>query len=220
MMPKVIGIVGSPRAGGNTEQFMKIALSEIKSKGGIDTELILLKDKEIKPCIHCRVCRTGNKATCSIKDDFLPIFKKMVKADGILLGSPVYFGSAYAKLKALIERAGIISEGRNAVNEPIMKGWPHKKGLGLFRRKIGAAIVLTRRTGANFTLAELLLWFMINNFVVPGSTYWAMGLGGIKTSEGEGLSKDVAQKDIEGVETIRVLADNMAWLIKGLKGKR
>jgi multimeric flavodoxin WrbA len=101
MKPKVVGIVGSPRAGGNTEQFMKIALDEIKSKRGIDTELILLKDKEIKPCIHCRVCRTGDKATCSIKDDFLPIFKKMVKADGVLLGSPVYFGSAYSKLKAL-----------------------------------------------------------------------------------------------------------------------
>lgn len=218
MTAKVIGLVGSPRARGNTEQFMKIALDVIKSRGGIETKLILLKDKEIKPCTNCRVCRTGEKATCSIEDDFMPIFKKMVEADGVLLGSPVYFGSAYAKLKAFLERAGILSEGRNSIDEPVVKGWPFKKGLGLFRRKVGGAIVLARRTGANFTLAELTLWYLINNFIVVGSTYWTMGLGGIKTNEVEGLSKNVAEKDIEGVETIKVFADNVAWLVKKIKG--
>ena len=77
--------------------------------------------------------------------------------------------------------------------------------------------MLARRTGANFTLAELALWFLINNFIIVGSTYWTMGLGGTKKSEAKGLSKDTAEKDIEGVETIKVFADNVAWLIQKLK---
>jgi multimeric flavodoxin WrbA len=222
---KVIGIVASPRAGGNTEQLMKIALDEI-SKQGIEVELIHLRDKEIKPCNYCRSCEIehgsplpkGQFGNCAIKDDFDPVFQKMVEADGILLGCPVYFSSTPAKLKALLTRAGMLSEGREKVGGPILPGWPLKRGPGIFRRKVGGAIVVTRRAGCNFTLAELLLWFMINNMIVPGSTYWTVALSGELGREEPGeLAKNVVEIDLEGVFTIKVLAQNVAWLLKKIK---
>ncbi|MBU7034064.1 MAG: flavodoxin family protein, partial [Theionarchaea archaeon] len=104
-MPKVIGISGSERLKGNTEQFIQRALDVI-SDYGIETELITLADKKIKGgCTGCIWCR-ANRAECCIKDDFMPIWNKMYEADGIIVGSPVYWGSATAKLKAVLERAG------------------------------------------------------------------------------------------------------------------
>ena len=108
---KAIGIVGSPRKNGNTEIYTRHTLKAI-SEEGIDTEIITLAGMDIKPCNACMVCK--EKETCPIKDDVFPIYQKMKAADAVILASPVYFGSATAQIKALMDRAGYIgrSQGR------------------------------------------------------------------------------------------------------------
>ncbi len=129
---KIIGIVGSPRKGGNTETLTKIALEEAQ-KEGAETELITLADKEIRPCDGCLSCRQTGE--CRIEDDLPPILEKMLEADGIVLATPVYFGSATPLIKALIDRAGYWSRGRRVP----------------FENKVGGPIVVARRAGHDFT---------------------------------------------------------------------
>lgn len=185
----VIGIVGSPRIGGNTEILVAEALRTIAEEN-IKTELIRLADKEIKPCDACLSCRKTGE--CRIKDDFQEIFDKMMKADGIILASPVYFGSATPQIMALINRAGYISGVKGRV----------------FENKVGGPIVVARRAGQNFTLAQLLFFFLQQGMIVPGSTYWNIAFG---REKGDVLN------DEEGLRTIRSFARKMVWLIKRLK---
>lgn len=188
-MIKVIGIVGSPRFGGNTETLVKEALNTLKAEG-IEVELITLADKKVAPCEACEAC--AGLLNCQIEDDFQQIFEKMEEADGIIIGSPVYFGSATPQMMALLDRAGYVA---------IKKG----RCLG---RKVGASIAVARRAGANFTFAQLNYFFFINNMIVPGSTYWNVGYG---HKPGE------VKEDEEAFKTIRNLAKNMAWLLKKIQ---
>ncbi|MBU7032693.1 MAG: flavodoxin family protein [Theionarchaea archaeon] len=190
-MSKVIGISGG-RLKGNTDQFLQKAL-EIISESNIETELIPLADKHIEmdACSRCPSDCGTRKAVCATKDDFYGIFKKMVEADGIILGSPVYWGGIPAKLKEVLNRAGILSEGRVSAEIPVTalgraagwpenvqgRGWPETtKGPGLFSRKIGGAVAVAQRDGVLFVLSELCLWFLINDFVICSSNYWVDGL--------------------------------------------
>ena len=111
---KAIGIVGSPRKNGNTEILTKHTLKAIAEEG-LETELIRLAGLDIRPCNACMVCRQEVEKPCPIEDDLLPIYEKMKEADAIILASPVYFGSATALLKALIERTGYMSSLRRTV---------------------------------------------------------------------------------------------------------
>ena len=183
---KIIGIVGSARKGGNTEALTKIALDEIQ-KEGIETELITLADKEIKPCDACQSCRQTGE--CHIKDDLPPILKKMLDADGIILATPVYFGSATPQIKALIDRSGYSTRS---------KGRP-------FENKVGGPMVVARRAGQNFTYAQLMFFFMITGMIVPGSTYWNIAFG---------REKGEVAKDEEGIQTARNFGKKLAWLAK------
>lgn len=185
---KILAISGSPRKGGNTDTLLQEALDILKSRG-IDTEFLSLSGKTIRPCTACMACNKGPR--CSIDDDFGPIFDAMTESDGIIVGSPVYFGSATAEMVALLDRAGYVA----------------RKNGNLFSRKIGGAVTVARRVGQNFTLAQLLMWFMINGMIVPGSSYWTIAFGG-----GKG---DVAN-DTEGMQTIRDFAENVAWLCERL----
>jgi multimeric flavodoxin WrbA len=186
MCMKVVGIVGSPRQRGNTEILTRIALEEI-GKEGLKTELISLAGKKIEPCDGCRRCLKTGK--CHIKDDFEAIFAKMKKADGIILSTPVYYGAATPQVTAFISRF------YSARGKPL-------KG------KVGGPIVVARRAGHNFTLAQLMFFFMISEMIVPGSTYWNVAFG---------RSKGEVVKDEEGVRTIREFGHNVAWLIKKIK---
>jgi multimeric flavodoxin WrbA len=181
---KVIGIVGSPRPGGNTETLTRIALEEVE-KEGIETELINLAGKKIAPCDHCGACKKGK---CHIKDDFESVLKKMVKADGIILATPVYYGAATPQITSFISRFYGTS-GKQLEN------------------KVGGPIVVARRAGQNFTLAQLMFFFMIHGMIVPGSTYWNMAFG---------RSKGDVLKDKEGLRTIRTFARKLAWVVKKL----
>jgi multimeric flavodoxin WrbA len=180
---KVVGIVGSPRQGGNAEVLTRIALEEIE-KEGLETELISLADKRIKPCDGCGSCsKTGR---CHIKDDFEAIFTRMKEADGIILATPVYYGAATPQMVSLISRFYSI------------RGKP-------LRNKVGGPIVVARRAGHNFTFAQLMFFFMISEMIVPGSTYWNVAFG---------RSKGDVTKDEEGVRTIKNFGKKLAWLAK------
>ena len=152
---KVVGIVGSPRLGGNTETLTRIALDEMKKKG-LDTELITLAGKRIQPCDSCKSCvKTGK---CRLQDDFDDIFAKVKEAEGLILASPVYYGAATPQITAFISRF-YSTDGK-----PL-------------RRKVGGPIVVARRAGKNFTFAQLMFFFMIHEMIVPGSTYWNVAFG-------------------------------------------
>jgi len=189
-MVYIIGIAGSPRIKGNTEILVMEALKAAAEEGA-KTELIKLAEKEVKPCDACLSCRKTGE--CRIKDDFQEIFNKMIEADGIILASPVYFGSATPQIMALIDRVGYISGARGRV----------------FENKVGGALVVARRAGQNFTLAQLLFFFLQQGMIVPGSTYWNIAFG---REVGDVL------KDEEGLRTARNFAKKMVWLIKKIKG--
>ena len=188
---KVIGISGSPRKEGNTEIAVGLALEEI-GKQGIDTELISLAGEEIAPCRACMSCKRGPK--CAIEDDFQQIFEQIVEAEGLIVGSPVYFGSATPETMALLDRLGYVA--RNNDN--------------LLRRKVGGPIVVARRAGQNFTYAQLVFFYTINEMIVVGSTYWNIAFG---SSE-----KGTVTNDKEGMTTAWNFGKNIASLIKTLKG--
>jgi multimeric flavodoxin WrbA len=186
---KIVGIVGSPRIGGNTEYLVAETLKAME-KDDVQTELVRLSDKEIKPCDACLSCRkTGY---CWIEDDLKSIFDKMTNADGIILSSPVYFGSATPQIKALIDRAGYLSIAKGRV----------------FENKVGGAIVVARRAGHNFTLAQLLFFFLHQGMIVPGSTYWNIAFG---------REKNEVINDDEGLQTAQNFAEKMIWLIRKIK---
>ena len=189
-MVKVLGIVGSPRKNGNTEFLVSHALKAIAEEG-LETELIPLAGLEIEPCTACMACQKEER--CSIEDDLFPIYLKMKEADGIIIASPVYYGSATALVKALMERSGHISRHNG---EP-------------FSHKVGGPIVVARRAGQNFTLAQLTFWFQILGFFIPGSTYWNMAIG---------REKGEVERDEEGLRTIWNFGKNMALLIKKVRG--
>jgi multimeric flavodoxin WrbA len=188
-MIRVVGIVGSPRIGGNTELLLTEAL-KAAAEDGAETELLRLADSEVKPCDACLFCRKTGE--CRIEDDFKSIFDKMVAADGIILGSPVFFGSATPQAKALIDRAGYLSIAKGRV----------------FENKVGGPMVVARRAGQNFTLAQLLFFFLHQGMIVPGSTYWNIAFG---------REKGEVVKDEEGIQTARNFGKRIVWLIRKLK---
>lgn len=189
---KAIGIVGSPRVGGNTEIMVAHALKAIAEEG-IETELIRLAGLDIRPCTACNGCK-GVKETCTIQDDLMPIYYKMKEADAIIISSPVYYGSATGLIKSVIERAGFIGGG------------PDRR---VFAGKVGGPIVVARRAGQNFTHAQLTFWYQILGMHVAGSTYWNVGFG---------REKGDVSKDEEGMNTCWNFGKNVALLVKKLKG--
>ena len=117
---KAIGIVGSPRKNGNTEVITAHTLRAIEEEG-IGTELITLAGLDIRGCTACMACQ--KEETCPIDDDLLPIYAKMKESDAIVLASPVYYGSATALLKALMERTGFISTLNGRVFDFVVIFW-------------------------------------------------------------------------------------------------
>jgi multimeric flavodoxin WrbA len=188
---RVLGISGSPRPGGNTDTLVKHALGLLE-KEGIEGDFLSLADRPIKPCMACAGCFKEDEVRCVQED---PAFEGMIErfqaADGVLVGSPVYFGSATPQTMALLDRVGYVNRH-------------HPE---LLRRKVGAAIVVARRAGQNFTFAQLNYFFLIAEMIVPGSSYWNVAFG---------KGKGEVTGDEEGMKTIETLAANMAWLMKKL----
>ena len=186
---KVVGIVGSPRKKGNTEIIVTHTLKAIAEEG-LDTELIRLAGLDIRPCNACMLCQ--KQELCSIEDDMFPVYLKMKESDGIILGSPVYFHSATALMKALIERAGYIAR------------WSDNT----FSGKVGGPLVVAGRAGHNSTLAELLFWFQTLGLIMPGSIYLNLAFG---QEKGEVIN------DEKGMNTVWNFGKNVAWVLNKLK---
>jgi multimeric flavodoxin WrbA len=189
---KVIAFNGSPRSGGNTEQLLKVALNELEIEG-FDTELIQVGGRTLRGCIACGKCVDNQDEKCVIATD--PInewIQKIKEADGVLLGSPTYFTDVTTEMKAFIDRVGMVGY----VNQ------------SLFQRKPSAAVVAVRRGGSIHAFDTLNHFFQINQMIALGSTYWNMGYG---TAPGE------VEQDEEGIQTIKNIGRNMAWLIKSIE---
>ena len=202
---KVIGFNGSPREKGNTEFLVETALEQLR-KQGFETELVRLGDKNIDQCSGCYSC--VEKKECSINDDFAELFQKMIEADGIILGSPVYHASIPPKLKALLDRAGFL--GRWVVNEMKSEDSTYQWKGTAFSGKVVAPITVARRAGQTFAFAQLLLWATVNDTIVVGSNYWNVGVAGTG-------GKVDADQDTEGIGVITHMADNMGYVLKKLK---
>ena len=185
---KVLALNGSSRKDGNTAILLKTALNELSAEG-IGTELIQLAGKPLIGCTACNQCRENKDQKCAVKDNFNDYFAKMIQSDGILIGSPVYFTDVTASTKAIIERCGRVSRANG----------------DLLKRKVGAAVVAVRRAGAIHTFDTINHLFMHAQMIIPGSNYWNLGIGG-PAGQVEG--------DAEGLENMRNLGQNMAWLLK------
>jgi multimeric flavodoxin WrbA len=186
---KVVAFNGSPRKQGNTSRMLSRALGEME-KEGIETELVQVGGKTIRGCIACFKCFENKDNRCAVDSDILnECIEKMIGADGILIGSPVYFSNMSSETKALIDRAGIVTR----VNGDLLK------------RKVGAAVTVARRAGAVFTFDAINHFFTIGQMIIVGSSYWNVGFG---REIGE------VEKDEEGLMTMTHLGQNMAWLLK------
>lgn len=186
---KVVAFNGSARKGGNTAILLGYVMRELEAEG-IETELVELSGARIHGCLACRECSANKDRRCAqTKDEGNVFIEKMAAADGILLGSPTYVTDVSPEIKALIDRACMVS-GANG---------------GLFRRKVGAGVVAVRRAGAMHAFDTLNHFFLITEMIIPGSTYWNIGIG-----------REIGdvEEDEEGIRTMKVLGRNMAWLLK------
>ena len=191
---KVVAFNGSPRKEGNTTSMVKLVFEELE-KEGITTELIQLSGKKIHGCIACEKCFENKNQRCSVDNDVVnECIEKMLEADGIILASPTYVTDVTAEMKALIDRSCLVAKAND----------------DMFRRKVGAAVVVQRRGGAVRAFDTINHFFLIGQWVVPGSSYWNFAVG---RNIGE------AQGDEEGLRTMRILGQNMAWLLKRIHGK-
>jgi multimeric flavodoxin WrbA len=186
---KVTAFNGSARKDSNTAIMLNVAL-EALNKQGIDTELYQLAGKQIRGCIACYKCMENKDQRCAVKKDVAnECIEKMLESDGILLGSPTYFADVSTEMKALIDRAGLVNRANG----------------DMFKRKVGAAVVVARRGGSVHAFDSMNHFFLIGQMIIPGSNYWNMGFG---------LNKGDVEKDTEAMETMKVLGENMGWLIQ------
>ncbi len=190
---KVVAFNGSARKDGNAAILVRRALEELESEG-IETEMVQLSGERIRGCTACSGCIEKKDRRCTVDDDVVnDCIEKMVEADGMILASPTYFADVSAEMKALIDRAGFVARAND----------------DLFRRKVGAAVVAVRRAGAIHAFDSINHFFFISQMIVPGSSYWNLGMG---------WAKGDVLEDEEGLETMRVLGSNMAWLLKKING--
>ena len=187
----VVAFNGSPRRDGNTATMLRLALDELEA-AGVRTELVQLGGLHLRGCKACYGCVARKDGRCAVQDDEMNgLIEKLLDADGVLIGTPTYFADVSTEVKALIDRAGLVTR----VNG------------NLLRRKLGAAVVAVRRGGSIHAFDTINHLFLISEMIVVGSSYWNLGIGGAK---GEVMD------DAEGVETMKTLGQNMAWALERL----
>ena len=184
---KVVGVNGSPRENGNTASMIKRIFSVLESKG-VECEFYQLGGKMVRGCNDCGWCKKNHERRCFYEKDCInEIIGKMADADGVLLGSPTYFASLTPEMKALIDRGGRVCRGQK-----------------LLYRKPGAAVVSVRRSGSMNVFQSINAFFLIQEMIVPGSSYWNMTLA---AAPGD------FDNDAEGIGTADTLGENFAWLL-------
>jgi multimeric flavodoxin WrbA len=192
---KVVAFNGSARKDGNTAILIQHVFKEIEREG-IATEMIQLAGQAIRGCTACYRCFERKDRRCAVTGDVAnACITKMLEADGIILGSPTYFSNATPEIMALVCRAGLVAKAND----------------DMLRRKVGAAVVAVRRAGAIHAFNSINHFFFISQMVVPGSSYWNIGIG---------REKGQVESDEEGLRTMAVLGSNMAWLLKMTRAGR
>jgi multimeric flavodoxin WrbA len=187
---KVIGFNGSPRKDGNTFIFINKVFQELEREG-IETELVQLSGKKLHGCIGCFKCVENKDRRCAVNDDAAnELIEKMVGAEGILLGSPVYFIDITPEMKALIDRCGFVSRANG----------------GMYRNKVGASVAALRRTGGMHAIDSMNHFLLSQDIVVVGR---AIGFG---------RDKGEVEKDEEGLQLAKSLGQRMAWLLRKING--
>ena len=184
---KVFAVNGSPRHTGNTFQMISTVL-QVCSEAGFETEIFQAGGRLVRGCTACGFC-AENKGKCAHNDWMNEVYEKMKAADAIVLGSPTYFSDLTPELKAVIDRCGYMSR---------------RDGHSL-SRKVGSAVSAVRRAGGIHTLNSIQHFFLINDMIVPGSSYWNMSVCWAEGDYG---------KDAEGVKTMRRLGENIVWLLR------
>ncbi|MDR3092187.1 MAG: flavodoxin family protein [Clostridiales bacterium] len=189
-MGKILAINGSPRKGGNTERMLNEVLSAAAGAGH-ETELYQAGGRAVRGCLACGSCET-NLGRCATDDWVNELYPKMKAADALVIGSPTYCADLTPEIKAILDRCCFLAmnEGRS------------------LSRKIGAGVSAVRRAGSIHAIDSINHFFLVNDMVVPGSVYWAMSVA---------LEPGDYSGDGEGVETMRRLGENIAWLLEKLK---
>jgi multimeric flavodoxin WrbA len=188
---KVVALNGSARKDGNTAILINVVFDEMK-KEGIETELIQMAGKPIQGCIACYKCFKNRNRRCSVEKDMLnEIISVMEPAEGVLLGSPTYFSDVSSGMRAFIERCGFVARANDY----------------MFKGKAGAAVTAVRRAGAIPAFSSMNLFLHYMQMFMPGASYWSIGVG---RDPGDVL------KDDEGIQTMKSLGQNMAFLLKKL----
>lgn len=186
---KVVAFSGSARKGGNTAVLLRRVLGVLEAEG-IETELVELAGAKVQGCTVCLKCRETKDRRChGRKDAINECIEKIDGADGVIIGSPVYFADVTPETKALIDRTGYVARANPE----------------LLARKVGAGVVAVRRAGAMHALDSINHLFLISQMVVPGSSYWNVGIGG---------RPGAVEEDAEGLATMETLGANIAWLLK------
>ncbi len=189
---KTLLINGSPRENGNTFYMLNV-LREKLTSGGVEVEIYQLGGKAVKGCAACLMCAKNTDKRCIIKADPVnEIIEKILESDAVVIGSPTYFGNVTTEVKALIDRAGLVG---------MVNG-------GLFKHKIGAAVVAVRRAGSVEAFHAINNLFHLNQMIIPGSGYWTVGYG---------LKPGEVAEDAEAMKTLSNLAENMLWLMEKMR---
>ena len=190
-----LAVNGSPRARGNTAALIEAILAPMRD-AGIRTETVSLAGKVLSGCTACMACQSTEDRRCAIVDDDVnELIARMIAADAIVIGSPVYTGGITAGTKALLERVGYVSRWNG----------------DFLKRKVGIAVVAAARAGALSALDQIQHFFFVRQLIVPGSSYWALGYG---RQPGDVLGDTVA------LENMATLGRNAAWLLHKLHPER
>ncbi len=188
---KTIGFNGSPHKKGNTFLALRQVFEQLESRG-VETEIMHIGSQSIQPCDGCGKCKKTKDGLCAIDDGLNVYMQKAYAAQGVVIGSPVYFGSVTPPTKALLDRLGYCA----------------RAGGYLLKHKVCAAVAAVRRQGAVDTLNQIQYMFMLNQAILPSSVYWNFAVG---RNPGE------VKNDEEGMEALKILGQNMAWLLKKIK---
>lgn len=184
-MMRVVLLNGSPRPEGNTATVVKECARAIETRG-VEADVISLAGKKIESCVACYRCKENGR--CALDDGLNEIADRLRDAKGFIVASPVYFGTARGDVMSALQRIGMISR----IKDQFLAG------------KVGGPIAVARRGGHTATVQEMLMFFLINDMIVPGSNYWNMVFG---------LHPGEALKDEEGMQTARHFAENIADLV-------
>ncbi len=182
---KVLILNGSPREKGCTARALK-EVSDTLNKEGIDTETITVGNRDIRGCISCNTCRTKGK--CVFDDLVNEIAVKFEAADGIIVGTPVYYAGANGTIISLLDRLFYSTSFDKTM-------------------KVGAGVLSSRRAGSTSAFDEINKYFTITNMPIVSSSYW---------NEVHGHTAEDVEKDLEGLQIMRNLGRNMAFMIKAI----